>query len=74
MTVTEIQSIARARGIRPLPRAKLVLVRAIQADEGNFPCFGTAHEQICDQDLCLWRDDCFKAAQRPVAKGTSARR
>jgi hypothetical protein len=68
MNVTEIQSIARSRGIRPLPKAKLALVRAIQADEGNFPCFGTAYEQDCDQQACLWRSDCFKAAQMAVAR------
>jgi hypothetical protein len=68
MNVTQIQSIARSRGIRPLPKAKLALVRAIQTNEGNFPCFGTAYDQDCDQADCLWRSDCFKSAQIAAAK------
>ena len=63
MNVTEIRTIARAQGVRPMPKSKLMMVRAIQASEGNFPCFGTAYNNSCDQDLCLWREDCFKAAE-----------
>ena len=63
MNVTEIRTIARSKGVRPLPKSKLSMVRAIQQTEGNFPCFGTAYESDCDQALCLWRSDCFKAAQ-----------
>lgn len=63
MNVAEIRSIARANDIRPLPRTKLALVRAIQTREGNFPCYATAREAVCDQIGCLWRDDCFRAAK-----------
>ena len=63
MNVAQIRTIASHNGIRPLPRAKLDLVRAIQTREGNFPCFGTAREAVCDQVRCLWRSDCFKAAK-----------
>jgi hypothetical protein len=66
MQFNEIQNIARSRGIRPLPKAKLTLVRAIQADEGNFPCFGTAFEGCCDQEACLWRSDCFKSSRQAM--------
>lgn len=64
MNLTEIQAIARSRGVRPMPKVKLTLVRAIQADEGNFPCFGTALGGSCDQAGCLWRSDCFKSSQQ----------
>ncbi|MFU8817424.1 MAG: hypothetical protein ACNA7W_18915 [Pseudomonadales bacterium] len=63
MNVADIRTIARSKGVRPLPKSKLSMVRAIQESEGNFPCFGTAYESDCDQALCLWRSDCFKAAQ-----------
>ncbi len=62
MNVTQIRAIARDNRVRPLPKTKLALVRAIQTQEGNFPCFGTAYDAVCDQAACLWRDDCFKAA------------
>jgi hypothetical protein len=41
---------------------KVELIRAIQCKEGNFDCFATAHEGVCDQGGCLWRTDCFAAA------------
>lgn len=63
VNVAEIRSIARSNGIRPLPKSKLALVHAIQSREGNFPCFGTAREGVCDQLGCLWRADCFKLAR-----------
>jgi hypothetical protein len=39
------------------------LIRAIQLKEGNFDCFATAHEGVCDQGGCLWRTDCFAASR-----------
>ncbi|KAA3630324.1 MAG: SAP domain-containing protein [Proteobacteria bacterium] len=60
MNMAEIRAIAQSRAIRPLPKSKLALVRAIQVSEGNFPCFGTASAGRCDQSQCLWREDCFK--------------
>jgi len=63
MHMADIRAIAHNHGIRPLPKTKLALVRAIQISEGNFPCFATANAGDCDQTQCLWRDDCFKLAQ-----------
>jgi hypothetical protein len=63
VNVAQIRSIARTSGIRPLPKTKLALVHAIQSGEGNFPCYGTAREGVCDQPNCLWRADCLKVAQ-----------
>lgn len=33
--------------------------RMIQRTEGNFDCFGTAVDGMCDQEGCLWRRTCF---------------
>lgn len=63
MNIAEIRAIAQTKGVRPLPKSKLALVRAIQTGEGNFPCFATAYAGECDQLQCLWRSDCFKLAQ-----------
>lgn len=38
------------------------LIRAIQSNEGNFPCFGTVKD-FCDQMSCCWRENCL-----PVSK------
>jgi hypothetical protein len=39
---------------------KAELIRAIQRAEGNFDCFGTAAEEECSQEECLWREECFR--------------
>ena len=56
----EIREMAQALGIRSTRMEKAELIRAIQRAEGNFDCFGTATEEECDQEECLWRDDCFR--------------
>jgi hypothetical protein len=64
MEVKEVRSIARKRGIPLGKMEKDELIRAIQRAEGNFDCFGTATEEECDQEGCLWREDCFSASTR----------
>jgi len=58
----EIREIARAVGVRTTRMEKDELIRAIQRAEGNFDCYGTATEEECDQEECLWREECFKAS------------
>ena len=58
-TMREIREIARQLGIRSTRMEKAELIRAIQRAEGNFDCYGTAVEGECDQEECLWREDCF---------------
>lgn len=62
MELNEIREIARAMGVRSKGMGKAELVRAIQRAEGNFDCFGTAMEEECDQEECMWREDCFAEA------------
>jgi len=64
MNVQEIRVIAKERGIKPGKRPKLELVKAIQKKEGNFECFATAVDGVCDQVSCLWRKDCFAMAKK----------
>jgi len=61
MTIKEIQKIAKRKGviIKGLKK-KADIIHTIQRAEGNFDCFGTATEGICDQYNCLWRSDCLK--------------
>ena len=30
--------------------------------EGNFDCFGTAAEEECSREECLWREECFRVS------------
>ena len=59
-TMKEIRESARKLGIQPSRMDKAELIRAIQRAEGNFDCYGTATEEECDQEECLWREDCFR--------------
>ena len=63
MKIQKIREIARGQGLEPGKAEKVELIRAIQLKEGNFDCFATAYDGVCDQIGCLWREDCFAAAR-----------
>jgi Rho termination factor, N-terminal domain len=57
MTLNQIREKARGLGVKNYSRLrKAELIRAIQAKEGNSPCY----EAIagCQQQDCLWQADC----------------
>ena len=60
LNMKEIRGVARQLGVRSAHVGKADLIRAIQRSEGNFDCYGTATEEECDQEECLWREDCFR--------------
>ncbi len=62
MELRKIRKIAKRMGVRTWGVDKPDLVRSIQRKEGNFDCFGSAVEGVCDQAGCLWREDCFAEA------------
>lgn len=64
MKLEDIHKIARTHGIQPEKMFKIELVRTIQIAEGNYPCFATAKDGICDRSDCCWREDCFEAASK----------
>ncbi|HEU0233541.1 MAG TPA: SAP domain-containing protein [Gallionella sp.] len=64
MKMEEVRSIAKSQGLNPGKLSKTELIRSIQMEEGNFDCFATAYDGECDQVDCLWRGDCFEAAQQ----------
>lgn len=58
MTLDEIKAIAKQHKIKTGKATKQELVRSIQLDEGNTPCFCTKTSQVCGQGDCLWRKHC----------------
>lgn len=59
MKMGEIKKMAKALGLNITPEMKKAdIIKAIQIKEGNFDCFGTARD-YCDQERCLFREDCF---------------
>ncbi len=67
MNIQAIRSIAKARGIKSAKLSKTDLIRTIQREEGNFPCFATAVDGSCDQWNCAWRADCLPPSKRPAS-------
>jgi hypothetical protein len=59
MKMADIQSKAKAMGIKPGKMKKAELIRTIQTTEGNFSCFQTSDNAQCTQESCCWRDDCI---------------
>lgn len=59
MKIQELRAVGKARAIKTARMGKADIIRAIQRDEGNFPCFETAVDGNCDQGACAWREDCL---------------
>ena len=59
MEIQEIRRIAGQYGINPTGMEKADLVRAIQRAEGLDDCGGSAASEECDEESCLWREECF---------------
>ncbi|MDY6980149.1 MAG: SAP domain-containing protein [Pseudomonadota bacterium] len=64
MQMQEIRNLAKQHGLKTSRQSKINLIRHIQSAEGNFGCFATAIDGVCDQPGCLWREDCFTAAKK----------
>jgi hypothetical protein len=62
MKLEDVRTIAKSHGIKPGHLSKTELIKVIQTDEGNFDCFATAYNGVCDQEDCLWREDCLTTA------------
>jgi len=60
MQMQDIREKAKEYGLKTSGMKKQDLIKQIQVAEGNFDCFATAYDGICDQAGCLWRDDCMK--------------
>jgi hypothetical protein len=71
MKISQVQSIAREKGIKPGKMKKTDLIHAIQQQEGAFACYATAYDGECDQPICVWREDCFAAARQAISSQTS---
>ena len=59
MNSLEIRRIAGRHGINPTGMAKVDLIRAIQEAEGVTVCFGSPEAEYCDEESCLWREECL---------------
>ena len=58
MKMQEVKEIAKKWGVKTSKLNKGELIRAIQSEEGNIPCFGIGKATECSQARCPWREDC----------------
>jgi len=59
MKMQEIKEIAKKWDVNTrIGRTKEAIIRDIQLQEGNTPCFGT--KEVCEEIQCLWRADCLR--------------
>ena len=64
MEVAKIREIAKNFNIKTSRMSKVKMIQSIQISEGNFDCFSSAVDGICNQNNCLWREDCFSVAKK----------
>jgi len=69
MKFNEIRKMAKGMQINTYRMKKTDIIRAIQKAENNIECYGTERIMNCNEDICLWRDDClsFNEAVKPPA-------
>jgi len=58
MNMQEVRERAKKFDIKTGGMKKADLIRIIQTEEGNTPCFQNGVEE-CDQTDCCWMDDCL---------------
>lgn len=58
MKLTDVQEKAKLLGIETKKLKKADLIRKIQKEEGNAPCF-QMNGYDCEEDDCCWRKDCL---------------
>ena len=57
MTLQQIRQKAKTMGVKNITRHKKdSLIKAIQEQEGNSPCFRGIED--CWEERCLWREEC----------------
>lgn len=63
MNMQEIRAIAKNHKIQIAGLSKIDIIHKLQRNEGNFDCYGSACDGVCDQVNCRWREDCFDASK-----------
>ena len=65
MKMNAVRDMGRQLGLRfKVGTTKIEAIRSIQLAEGNFDCFGCTDAKYCDQQQCLFREDCLPLSVR----------
>jgi hypothetical protein len=66
MKYNDIRNMAKRMGINPYRMKKTELIQAIQRGENNTDCYGTPRVEKCNENGCLWREDCLSLNQKGI--------
>ena len=59
MHYNDVRKMAMDMGINTHRMKKQDVIQAIQRSENNIECFGTPRVEYCNEEICLWREDCI---------------
>lgn len=60
MNINEVRKTAKMLGVNTRNMKKREIILAIQRAEKNIDCFGSDRVNICGEETCLWREDCYQ--------------
>ncbi len=58
MNFQDIRKMAKAMDLKTHRMKKADLILAIQRAESNIDCYGSERGDSCQEQACLWRNDC----------------
>jgi hypothetical protein len=64
MKYNDIRHMAKGLGINTRGMKKTELIQSIQRAEDNVDCYGTPRVETCNENACLWREDCLSLHQK----------
>jgi len=59
MKFNDVRKMAKGMDVNTYRMKKADIIHAIQHKENNIECYGTDRAEFCNEDSCIWRDDCL---------------
>jgi hypothetical protein len=69
MNFNEIRTKAKGMSINTYRMKKTEVIRSIQRAENNIDCYATPRAKHCNEDACLWRNDCLAQKEKENERG-----
>jgi len=65
MKINDVRKMAKGMDINTYGMKKNNIIRAVQQSENNVECFATERVESCNEEECLWREDCLSINNNP---------
>ncbi|MBA3027516.1 MAG: SAP domain-containing protein [Desulfobacteraceae bacterium] len=67
MNINQVRQAAKQMNVKTVGMNKTDIIRAVQRAEHTYDCFATQRVDYCNENKCLWREDCFSAnSKKPI--------